>query len=196
MKTQKMIPRTSLTLFLIFSLAGFSKLFATAQYPDNLIYKGKTYALFTNPLESFFEKYPEKRPIGGISSTALWRGYVATFEIRDNQLFLKDIEIEVEKEGSETFDYEWKSVINEVFPDSAQRKIDWFTGIIVLPHGKLVNYVHMGYGYTYKKYLLIEVENGNYKQELRFNHRQYTSFKKSNMRYSKRLMNTKKLLRN
>jgi hypothetical protein len=173
-----MIKRISIILFVIFGLAGFSRLFATAQYPDNLVYKGKTYALFTNPLESYFEKYPDKRPKDGISSTALWRGYVATFEMRDNHLLINDIQIEVVKEDSETFEYEWKSVIHEVFPDSSQRKIDWFTGVLVLPQGKLVNYVHMGYGSTYKKYLLIEIANGIFKQELKFNHKQYSAFKK------------------
>ena len=45
-------------------------------------------------MESFFNKYPEKHPKKDLShSTALWRGYLATFEIRGRQLYLKDIEI-------------------------------------------------------------------------------------------------------
>jgi hypothetical protein len=34
---------------------------ATAQQPDILIYKGKKYSLYTNPLERYFKKYPDKR---------------------------------------------------------------------------------------------------------------------------------------
>ncbi|WP_222931475.1 hypothetical protein, partial [Xanthovirga aplysinae] len=79
---------------------------------------------------------------------------------------------------NDSFDYEMKSVINEVFPDISERKIDWFTGILVLPHGKLVNYVHMGYGSTYKKYLLLEIEKGAFRKKMKFNHKQYRAFKK------------------
>lgn len=173
-----MIKYISIILFVIFGFAGLNKLHATAQSPDYLIYKGKTYAIFTNPLESYFKQYPDKRPKEEISSTGLWRGYVATFEIKDDKLYVNDIKIMTEKKDSDIFDFEWKSVINDVFPDSSKRKIDWFSGILVLPKGRLVNYIHMGYGSTYKKYVLIEINNGNYRQELKFNHRQYKAFKK------------------
>ena len=68
--------------------------YATAQYPDKIIFNGKEYSLHSNPLETYFEKNPDKRPKGGVISTALWRGYVATFEVRGSQLFVKDIQIE------------------------------------------------------------------------------------------------------
>ena len=97
----------------------FAKLSATAQYPDKINYNSKEYSLLTNPLEKYFEKNEDKRPTGGVISSAMWRGYVATFEIIENELFVKDIEIQIldEKDGS----LEWKSVINEVFPQADQR---------------------------------------------------------------------------
>ena len=100
--------------------------------------------LFTNPMESYFTQYPDKRPKNDVELTSLWRGYVATFEINDNQLYLKDIEIiDSNKKG-----IEWKSVLNEIFPNQEHIKIDWMTGLLVIPSGKLVNYVHMGYAST------------------------------------------------
>lgn len=162
---------------IIFLFLGL-KVFATAQIPDKIIYKGKEYSLNSNPLEAYFEKNPDKRPTNGIMSTALWRGYIATFEVKDNQLILKDIEIEYKDSTSkEHFNYKWRSVIEEVFQGQKDIKIDWLTGLLVIPHGKLVNYVPMGFGSTYKKYILLEIDKGNLKREKRFNYKDYERFK-------------------
>ena len=34
---------------------------------------------------------------------------------------------------------------------------DWYTGVLVIPRGRQVSYVHMGYGSTYERYVLLEV---------------------------------------
>lgn len=184
--------KTFLTIILTFFLG--LKVFATAQYPDKIMYNGKEYSLHSNPLEPYFEKNPDKRPKNGIMSTALWRGYVATFEVRDNQLFLKDIEIEYQDTTSEeNYNYKWRSVINEVFPDLNVIKIDWLTGLLVLPHGKLVNYVHMGYGSTYKIYILLEIEKGNLKKEMRFKYKDYERFKEKQFQAFKHTEDYKKI---
>ena len=168
---------------IIITFFFISELFATAQYPDKIIYNNKEYSLLTNPLEKFFDKNEDKVPKGGVISSALWRGYIATFEIVDNQLYVKDIQIQIEKND----DYEWKSVINEVFPDISERKLDWFSGLLTLPFGKIINYVHMGYGSTYENYNLIEIANGksinfksfNYKEYENFKNKQFELYKKS-----------------
>ena len=159
-----------LILLFCFNFAAFG----TAQAPDKLIYNGKKYKLHSNPLEVYFEKFPDKRPKPEIQSTGLWRGYIATFEVKDGQLYLKDIEIRVEKKNDEEGR---KSVLNEVFPNQELIKIDWLTGLLVLPEGKIVNYVHMGYASTYEHYVLLEFENGNLKKEKQFGYKEYAKFK-------------------
>lgn len=152
--------------------------FATAQYPDKIFFEGKEYNLHSNPLESYFEKNPDKRPKGGVMSTALWRGYVATFEVRDSQLFVKDIQIQYwDTTDKKSHDTKWKSVMTEVFPDQNNAKVDWLSGLLVLPFGKLVNYVHMGYGSTYEKYFLLEIDKGNYIKSKQFDYKLYEIFK-------------------
>lgn len=156
--------------------------YGTAQVPDCLIYKGKTYDLHNNPLEAYFEEHPKKRPEGDVSSTALWRGYIATFEIQDQLLILKDIQIQVyeHRDGRE----EWmpnvtlKSVLKEVFPEGGTLKIDWCTEILVLPSGKLKDYVHHGYASTFEQYLLFEVKAGRLIQSKSFDTTGYLAFKK------------------
>ncbi len=126
-------------------------------------------------------------------STALWRGYVATFEVKDNQLFLKDIEIQYHDTTSkESYPYKWRSVINEVFPNNEKIKIDWLTGLLVIPHGKLVNYVHMGYGSTYKNYILLEIDKGDLKRKSILNTKSTKCLKKDSFKFSSRQMNTKR----
>mgnify|MGYP001381316081 CR=1 FL=1 len=184
----------SLTVIIILFCAV--NLFATAQYPDKIFYKGKEYALHSNPMEEYFKKFPDKRPKSGIISSALWRGYVATFEIADNSLFLKDIEIEVRKktDNERSFETEWKSVLSEVVPDNRKLKIDWFTGLLVLPYGKVVNYVHMGYGSTYKNYILLEIDRGDFKLAREFTHKQYEKFKERQFQAFKKTEEYKKLI--
>ncbi|MCI5135552.1 MAG: hypothetical protein D3920_10875 [Candidatus Electrothrix sp. AW2] len=158
----------------MFALAA-SSAFATAQYPDKVVYEGKEYSLHTNPMEAYFTKHPDKKPKNGVMSTALWRGYVATFEFKTNSLVLKDIEIEIWNEAKD--DTSWKSVNDDVIPKGKDLVVDWFTGILVLPHGKLVNYVHMGYGSTYSNYILLEVKKGKLTGKRAYDHKKYEIFK-------------------
>jgi len=151
--------------------------FATSQSPDKIIYKGQEYSLNTNPLESFFENNPNLRPKSDIMSTALWRGYIATFEIQDNQLFVKDIVVMNEDTTTSTHKTTWRSVFNQVFPNQKQIRVDWLTGLLVIPNGKLVNYVHMGYASTYENYILLEIDKGNLIQEKNMKSKEYEKFK-------------------
>ncbi len=177
------------TIFLFFTVC----VFATGQTPDKVIYKGKEYSLNTNPLETFFKKNPQLNPKDGWTSTALWRGYVATFKIEDNQLFVKDIVVmDVDTTGgSDTT--KWKSVFNQVFPNQEQVKVDWLTGILVIPNGKLVNYVHMGYASTYKKYILLEIQKGNLIQEKNMKRLEYEKFKNKQFKAFQKTVEYKKL---
>ena len=118
-------------LFVIILTVFFSStVFGTRQIPDKIIFNGKKHELWhSNPMESYFKKHPKKDMS---SSTALWRGYVATFEVKGNQLYLKDIEMQVD------YDQKWKSILKEVFPNQKLIKIDWVTGLLVLPTGKII----------------------------------------------------------
>ena len=56
---------------ILISVFSFTKVSATAQYPDKIFYNNKEYSLLTNPLEKYFEKNEDKRPKGGVISSAL-----------------------------------------------------------------------------------------------------------------------------
>ena len=178
MDTSNLLNMTRLLLTIILTLFSGLNVFATAQFPDKINYNGKEYNLNSNPLEVYFEKNPNKRPKSEVRSSALWRGYVATFEIIDNQLFLKDIEIQYRDTTSKgSNNSNWKSVLNEVFADQKNIQVDWYTGLLVLPQGKVVNYVHMGYGSTYQHYTILELNKGVLTQEKQFKSKAYEKFK-------------------
>lgn len=167
--------RSLFCLLLLFLQAPHA--WSTPQFPDKIIYGGKAYNLNSNPLEPYFQIYPDRRPKGGTISTALWRGYVATFEIVDSQLVVKDIQIQSFQDSAGHSYRRWKSVMLEVFPGQTNVPLKWWSGLLVLPHGKLINYVHMGYGSTYKKYILLAIDKGHFTTEKRFNHKAYEKFK-------------------
>lgn len=170
-----------LTIFMSLFL-GFEA-FGTAQEPDWIFYRGRYYFLYTNPLEVYLKTYPDKRPKADCESTSLWRGYIASYKIENNQLFLKDISVEMsDTSGIDDSDnygsgINWKNVLGEVFPGCHEVKVDWFTGLLVLPFGQRINCLHMGYGSTYENYILLEIKNGDLIKERRYSYEEYLKFK-------------------
>jgi hypothetical protein len=156
-----------------FALLTF-KSHATAQQPDILIYKGKKYSLYTNPLEGYFRKYPDKKPKTSTVSTSNWRGYVAIFEIIDSTLFLRDIEIEVSDDKNGLLK---KSVMDEVFPGQNIVALEWFNGLLTLPYGQLLRYVHMGYNSAFEYYIILEIRLGNLTKAKDFKYEDYAKFR-------------------
>jgi len=187
-------------LFLVLMLFIFlsKNTLATNQFPDILIYNGKEYTLpvyfYETYLEKYFEKHPDKRP-NGIISSALWRGYVATYEVRDNKFLLKDIEIEVWKDSTNTSNgLVWKSVIFEVFPDTNHLKMDWVTELLVAPYGELIDSTVFDYKSAYSNYLLFEIDKGDIIHIENFNSKQFENFKSKQFQIFKETSEYKRLL--
>ena len=192
------IKRTAVLVILALAIC-WSRLHATAQIPDKLIYRGEVYGLSVNPLETFFDENPEKR-VKGWTSTALWRGYVATFEIRDSILFVSNVEIQGPQSGiiswtlppglthEEKIRYEPKnhdsilfsfnSVFRDIFDSDSAMVADWFSGLLVLPKGEMVDYVHMGYASTFECYYLLQIDHGILIKEKELDGDEYMEFKK------------------
>ena len=124
----------------------------TAQAPDIIVVDGEAFRLFSNPLESYFNE-DNPRPDFGFVCTANWRGYVATWEISEDTMYLVDLR----SSGSRSTDLS----IATLFPGSPNKvKAEWFTGELRLPRGKCIRYVHLGYGSVYEEELIIEIKNG------------------------------------
>lgn len=155
--------------------------FATGQIPDLVIYNDTTYSLNTNPLVQYFAANPQARPKERTSSTACWRGYQAIFQIKENKLFVKSYLVETlvkqkKRKGYETIE---KDLSNKVFPKMESRFCDWYTGMLIMPHGRQLQYVHMGYGSTYENYIGILVEKGLVRSVTRYSSEEFANFRQS-----------------
>ncbi len=110
-------------------------------------------------------------------STALWRGYVATFEIVDQTLRVRDVQIQEWDGTGKDYKTKWVSILAKAFPAGTARTLDWFTGFLILPDGKLQEYVHMGYASTYERYRLLFVRAGRVTADRVFTADEYREYK-------------------
>ena len=137
----------------------------TAQVKDIIIYKGEKSGLCNNPLEQLWRMESFERPQFNLRSTANWRGYIATWEIKDDTLYLLDIKEDDPDNPRELID---------IFPETLGKPVNawWYTGRLRIVQGKTVNYIHGGYASRYKKEIYLTVRKGEVKD------RQIKSFQK------------------
>ena len=121
----------------------------TAQIPEKLILDGEPVTM------TGFPDLPHKDPriivldpgkthgTGIVYSTACWRRYQGTWEIKDGKLYLVDLE-----------------GVFRLVAGHAPIFADWFTGELVIPRGEVIRYVHMGFESTYEQELRISVKAG------------------------------------
>ncbi len=151
--------------------------FATIQAPDYLIYEGEKYPLHDmNPLEELFQEDEELRPKTEFISTGNWRGYIATFSIKNNELFLSDITTE-KKDPNKKYGNINVSVIQEVFPDKSARKMDWYSGLFVIPLGDEVADAPSSCAFQCEQYLLIRISNGLVQEAAKMDLDEYMNYK-------------------
>jgi len=108
----------------------------TAQIAERLRYQGEDVAMCTNPLSDYFAM-GGTNPRFESNCTALWRGYVGSWEIIDDRLYLICLNGTLE-DGTE-------ASLETIFPGFPDRVFaHWYSGTIRLPQGKQLEYVHMG----------------------------------------------------
>ena len=124
----------------------------TAQIAERLHYQGEDVAMCTNPLSDYFAK-GGTNPRFECNCTALWRGYVGSWEIVDDRLYLVGL--------SGTLEGGADATLATIFPDFPDRVFaHWYSGTIRIPQGKQLEYVHMGYGSTFERDLFLDIERG------------------------------------
>ena len=127
----------------------------TAQAAEILLYEGEELSLCNEPLELYIEKMPMKVRFMA-PNTALWRGYVGTWAIEADRLYLKSIDATIE--GEKGFE---EIGMGRVFPEYPNGLFaHWFTGELRCPQGALLKYVHGGFGSVYEKDLFFKLKKG------------------------------------
>jgi hypothetical protein len=134
---------------------------ATAQFSDQIVIDGRSEQLFTEPLESALHadpglRYNLMRRIPDNGCSASWRGYVAGWEIRRDELYLVDVQVDPCSNVKKMVP------LAELFPGTTGPvKAQWFTGTLMVPQGQQIEYVHMGYGSRYERYLFLDIDKGD-----------------------------------
>jgi hypothetical protein len=133
--------------------------------------------MFTTPLEALPSE--RRRNFMPSNNSANWRGYLCLWEIRDNRLFLADIEgsictatadptAPVQRCGGHHAEpcQVRKAMVSD-FSDGADGPVfaDWYTGELKVPRGNVVEYIHMGFASQYESYLMLTIAQGLFKGE-------------------------------
>lgn len=141
----------------------------TRQIKDSLIYNNESHLLHDELLEYKIKKDKSLAPKSAGSFSACWRGYVATFEISENEICLKELYIR---------DIEEKErVLNGLFKGSRNYKLDWLNTLIVLPKNKIDDKNDHQKLNIYESYEILEIQQGNLIHSKIFNHEEYVDFK-------------------
>ena len=124
----------------------------TAQIHERLIFDGEdTSMAFCPPLPPGHPRIAEIDPNHRTSddetsrilySTACWRGYQGTWEIKEGRFYLVGLRGRFQLLGKEPL------------------PADWFSGVIRIPKGDILQYVHMGFGTVYEQEVHVKIEGG------------------------------------
>jgi len=101
---------------------------ATTQIRDRLIYINNEYFLDYDefPFEDYWSDENPKPECLHMGSTACWRGYIATWEVRNGSLFLKSLDKESSPNKDETV-----IPLQNIFPDvNGPILADWYSGVL------------------------------------------------------------------
>lgn len=133
-----------------------------AQQPDRIVIDGVTLQLYSNPLEEYWSQSKRKRP-PFIAHAYCERGYIATWEIRHNQLYLIDVEGNFLNysflSGKKKLPFSIQNIFSTYNGEGVLAQ--WFTGKLRVPTGRMRWYVHEGYDSRFEKEIIISVINGS-----------------------------------
>lgn len=168
--------KTLKTFLLAISLILPGVACATAQVPDTIRIDGEEHNLNTNPLNAYLEGVRWNRPENIVILSANWRGYIASWEVKDEKLLLIDVTVLLG--GTDRGDYVRKSILTELFPSSPTGvPANWYSGALIVPQGEVTNYVHMGYGSSYESYQVLRVDAGRVTEHLKLSSDEFEQYK-------------------
>ena len=122
----------------------------TIKAGDILSYNGEKKTIATEPLKSYLETRSDVSFI--FKSTALVRGYIGTWEIKNNQLYLISLHGFVDNNKKVDLSY--------LFPNKTEVFANCFSGNIRIPEGELLNKINLGYASVFEKDRILNIKEG------------------------------------
>ena len=122
----------------------------TIQAADILSYNGKKTTIATEPLKPYLET---RSDVGFIyKTTALVRGYIGRWEIKNNKLILVSLLGFIENNKQVDLNY--------LFPNQTEVFASWYSGDIRIPEGELLERINVGYASIFEKDRILSFEKG------------------------------------
>ena len=122
----------------------------TTQAGDILSYNGTKTTIATEPLKPYLEKRSDVSFI--FKSTALVRGYIGTWKIKNKKLYLVSLVGFIENNDKVDLKY--------LFPNKTEVFADWFCGDIRIPEGDLLQKINTGYASVFARDRVINFNKG------------------------------------
>ena len=122
----------------------------TIQAGDILSYNGEKITIVTEPLKPYLESRSDISFI--FKSTALVRGYIGTWKIKNKKLYLVSLLGFIE--NNEKVD------LNYLFPNKKEVFANWFSGQIRIPEGNLLRKIRIGYASVFERDKILKFNKG------------------------------------
>jgi hypothetical protein len=127
----------------------------TAQAREIIYIDGKEEQMAAEPLAQYLST-KEGSVKFAWPNTACWRGYYGTWKLEKNKLFLVSLSAYIEDANKRPK----KVGLEYLFPGENEVFASWFSGIIKIELGELLEYVHAGYASVYEKDRYLVFEDG------------------------------------
>jgi hypothetical protein len=135
----------------------------TAQLPDKITVDGEVLSLYSNPLEQYWINGKRKKRPDFCLSEECKRGYIASWEIKDERLYLTKIDGTVRKwfffTGTKTIPCSLKTVSSN-WKNANRIEATWYTGKMRVPLGSMTRFDDHDYDSRFEKEMIITVEGG------------------------------------
>ena len=122
----------------------------TTQTGEILTYNGEKTTIATAPLKPYLENRSDISFI--FKSTALVRGYIGTWKIKNKKLYLVSLLGFIE--NNEKVD------LNYLFPNKKEVFANWFSGQIRIPEGNLLRKIRIGYASVFERDKILKFNKG------------------------------------
>ncbi|MBW3519848.1 hypothetical protein [Flavobacterium sp. NKUCC04_CG] len=160
--------------FYFFIFCCTTSLVAQTYHPDKIRIDGMISDYRYHHMETYFNYYPQKRPVVNKDSTIISRGYIAEYEIVNNQMYLRDLKTPLEGNYQHLIS-NTKNIITE---NAAPLKLHWIDGLFDVGIGN-PNYPDTKdtLNPVYNTYFVFETKRGVVINTNLFNYKQYKAFK-------------------
>lgn len=149
-----------------------SSVFGQKYIPDRIQINGNEYDYRFHHLEQYFNYYPDKRIVQNKDSTIVNRGYIAFYEILDDELYLRDIKVESSKDS-----INFVSVREKFSPSTEERiPLRWVNGVVQIGLG-IDDFKNDSLRPLNNNNLIFEIQRGKIKRKLQFNKEEMRIFK-------------------